>query len=129
MIDVAVEATGEAPGKPAIEPFAEYSSAVPDSSTPPSLSFFMTCTLCPATSSSRCGPGEDGLYVCQKNNGLSVFNVSIASNPVLRKPISNKIFEDVICYDNILISYVSNGLALYDISSPANPVEITTIVN
>jgi hypothetical protein len=69
------------------------------------------------------------LYVCQKNNGLSIFNVSNASNPVLRKKITNKVFEDVICYDNILISYVSNGLALYDISIPANPVEITTIVN
>lgn len=69
------------------------------------------------------------LYVCQKNNGMSVFNVQNPANPILRKTINNRIFEDVICYDNILISYVSNGLVLYDISTPSNPTEITTIIN
>ena len=69
------------------------------------------------------------LYVCQKNNGLSVFNVNNPASPVLRKTIGNKIFEDVICYDNILVAYVSTGIALYAISIPANPVEITSINN
>ena len=69
------------------------------------------------------------LYVCQKNNGLSVFNIDNPANPVLRKTIGNKIFEDVICYDNILVAYVSTGIALYDITAAANPVEITTINN
>ena len=75
------------------------------------------------------GLQDSMLYVCQKANGLSVFNVSNPANPVLRKKITNRVFEDVICYDNILISYVSTGIALYDISTPGNPVEITTIAN
>lgn len=69
------------------------------------------------------------LYVCQKDNGLSVFNVNNPSAPVLRKKITGRIFEDVICYNNLLVCYLSTGLALYDISSPSNPVEISLVNN
>lgn len=69
------------------------------------------------------------LYVCQKNNGMSVFNVSDPAAPVLRKKITDKVFEDVICYDDLLICYVSTGLALYNISVRANPVFISEVNN
>lgn len=69
------------------------------------------------------------LYVCQKNNGMSVFNVTNPAVPVLRKRITDKVFEDVICYDDLLICYVSSGLALYNIAARANPVFISEINN
>jgi hypothetical protein len=69
------------------------------------------------------------LYVCQKNNGMSIYNVTNPSSPVLRKKMINKVFEDVICYGDILICYVSTGLALYDIREAANPVLISEVNN
>ena len=69
------------------------------------------------------------LYVCQKNNGLGIYNISNPAAPVLRKQISNKVFEDVIVYDGILICYISTGLALYNIAMPANPVLLRLIDN
>jgi len=75
------------------------------------------------------GLQDSVLYVCQKNNGLGIYNVSNPAAPVLRKKITDKVFEDVICYGNLLICYVSNGLALYDISTPANPVLLSVLNN
>ncbi len=69
------------------------------------------------------------LYVCQKNNGMSIYNVSTAAAPVLRTRLTNKVFEDVICYGDLLICYVSTGLALYDINAAANPVLISVVNN
>lgn len=69
------------------------------------------------------------LYVCQKTYGMSIYNVSNPSTPILRKTIVGKTFEDVICYDNILVCQVSTGLALYDISTPANPIELSMVNN
>ncbi len=69
------------------------------------------------------------LYVCQKNNGMSVFNISNPAVPVLRKRLTDKVFEDVICYDDLLICYVSTGIALYNISVRANPIFISEITN
>jgi hypothetical protein len=69
------------------------------------------------------------LYVCQKSNGLSVYNVSKPATPLLRKTVTGRTFEDVITYGDLLICYVSTGLALYDISAPSNPVEITLVSN
>ena len=75
------------------------------------------------------GLQDSVLYVCQKDNGMSIFNISNPAVPILRKRITDKVFEDVICYDDLLICYVSTGLALYNISVRANPVFISAINN
>ncbi|MCP9749624.1 LVIVD repeat-containing protein [Ferruginibacter sp. HRS2-29] len=69
------------------------------------------------------------LYVCQKTNGMSIYNVKNPAAPVLRNKITGKTFEDVICYDNILVCYISTGLALYDVSVPSAPVELSLVNN
>ncbi len=69
------------------------------------------------------------LYVCQKNNGMRIYNVSNPQSPILRKVITGKIFEDVICYDDLLICYVSTGLSIYNISNRTNPVLLSEVNN
>jgi hypothetical protein len=69
------------------------------------------------------------LYVCRKNNGMNIYNVSNPSAPVLRNQISNYNFEDVICYNNLLICYVSDGLVLYNIDTPSQPVFLSVVQN
>jgi len=69
------------------------------------------------------------LYVCQKQNGMRIYNVSNPSAPVLRKTLTTFAFEDVICYNNLLICYTSRGLALYDISVRSNPVFLSEVAN
>ncbi|RZM18550.1 MAG: hypothetical protein EOO88_40425 [Pedobacter sp.] len=73
------------------------------------------------------GLQDQYLYVCQKNNGLSIYNVSNPAVPVLEKKITNRVFEDVICYENMLICYVSSGIATYDITDRKNPVMLSEI--
>jgi hypothetical protein len=69
------------------------------------------------------------LYVCQKANGMSIYDVSAPAAPVLRKKIGSYAFEDVIPYNNLLICYIKTGLVLYDITDKVNPVELTVINN
>ncbi len=69
------------------------------------------------------------LYVCRKEMGLSVLDVSNAKAPKLLLTITNASFEDAIVYDTLLICYVSNGIRLYDISKPAYPVFINEVAN
>ncbi len=75
------------------------------------------------------GLADSILYVCQKNNGLSIFNVSAPATPVLRKKLTTYIFEDVIPYNDLLICYISTGLVLYDISNKTNPMQLALINN
>lgn len=75
------------------------------------------------------GLSDSILYVCQKANGMSIYNVSKPATPVFRKKINTYTFEDVIPYNNLLICYISNGLVLYDISNKENPVELNVINN
>jgi hypothetical protein len=75
------------------------------------------------------GLADSILYVCQKNNGLSIFNVSAPATPVLRKKLTTYIFEDVIPYNNLLICYISTGLVLYDITNRTDPVQVALINN
>jgi hypothetical protein len=50
------------------------------------------------------------LYICQQENGLSIYNVKDPAKPVLRSTISNEYFNDVIIYDDLLICYVQSGV-------------------
>ncbi len=69
------------------------------------------------------------VYVCRQDNGMSIVDVTNASNPMIKKTLTDAVFEDVIVYDKLLICYVSTGLRLYDISTPENPVYINTVLN
>lgn len=75
------------------------------------------------------GLQDSVLYVCQKSNGMSIYNVSNPQVPVLRKTLTGKIFEDVICYGDLLICYVSTGIAIYDIRNMVNPVLLSEVTN
>ena len=69
------------------------------------------------------------LYVCCRQNGLKVFNVTDAYNPILINTLLGETFMDVIPLSNLLICYVGNGISLYDISSPQLPQLIKKINN
>lgn len=69
------------------------------------------------------------LYICQQENGLSVYNVKHPESPVLRTTIEDDYFNDVIVYNNLLICYVQSGLKLFDISKPAAPKVLSTVMN
>ncbi len=69
------------------------------------------------------------VYVCRMQDGLSIINVKKPDDPKIIKTIKGDNFQDVIPYNNLLITYVSNGLVLYDISTPAEPQEVTRLVN
>lgn len=69
------------------------------------------------------------LYVCCRQYGLKVFNVTDAYNPILKNTLLGETFMDVIPLSNLLICYVGNGLSLYDISAPENPQLIKKISN
>ncbi len=75
------------------------------------------------------GISNNGLYVCEGNQGLRVFDVSSKFNPSFVKIISGETFYDVIPYNNILIAQVENGFVLYDISNRLDPVFISKILN
>lgn len=69
------------------------------------------------------------LYVCQQQNGLSIYNVQHPEAPVLLNKIIDDHFNDVIVYNNLLICYIQSGLKLFDISEPAAPKELSTVMN
>jgi len=69
------------------------------------------------------------LYICQQENGLSIYNVQQPAMPVLRNTIANDYFNDVIIYGDLLICYVQSGIKLFDINTPANPQLLSTVAN
>ncbi len=73
------------------------------------------------------GLQQQTLYVCDGAEGLRVFDVSAAYQPIEVKQIKAGFFKDCIPYNNLLICMLSDGMALYDISNPHNPVLQATI--
>jgi hypothetical protein len=72
------------------------------------------------------GYSDTALYVCDKD-GLYVFNIEQAYQPILRKTFKDGWYLDVIPYNNTLICQVQDGLTLYDISQCMDPKLITKI--
>lgn len=74
------------------------------------------------------GYSEDVLYVCDKDDGLLLFDITDAFKP---KPINISLrdgsYIDVIPYGNTLICWVTTGIILYDISNNRHPKLITNI--
>jgi hypothetical protein len=76
------------------------------------------------------GIKDSALYVCEADNGIKVFNVAKAYNPVLKKEIKfNETAYDVIVRGNILICYIKGGMVLFDITNVLVPVVIATVKN
>lgn len=75
------------------------------------------------------GLGYSGntLYVCDKNAGLMVFDITQPYDPVFVRNLQGGNYIDVIPFGNVLICWVTTGMILYDISTPSNPSFITAI--
>lgn len=74
------------------------------------------------------GYKNDVLYVCDRQSGLLLFDISQPYQPVIiNKVINDGIYIDVIPYQNTLICWVTTGIILYDITDNRNPVLIATI--
>ena len=86
MIETAVDAPGEAPSRPAIEPSAPVTTSVPNCRTPPFFgSFFMTWARWPALSSSQ----SSSLAVGMNVRRLSTFFAWFFSSSPTRYVISD----------------------------------------
>ena len=78
------------------------------------------------------GIKNNSLYVCDGQNGIRVFNITNAYDPVRVSEIraSNTTFYDVIPYANILIAQVNDGFILYDIgTNPMHTAFLSRILN
>ena len=73
------------------------------------------------------GYWNDVLYVCDKTNGLMVFDITNAYNPLLLKTIKDGTYIDVIPYGSTLICWIDKGVILYDITDNRNPVFLAKI--
>jgi hypothetical protein len=75
------------------------------------------------------GLGYSGntLFVCDKGQGLILFDITSPYNPVYIKSIKDGDYIDVIPYGSVLICWTSTGIILYDISNPTQPERLTTI--
>jgi hypothetical protein len=76
------------------------------------------------------GYSDTALYVCDRWDGLVVFNIAKAYNPVRVKnirPSAAAYFIDVVPYGDLLVCWLTDGMVLYDISSRLNPVLIKKI--
>lgn len=74
------------------------------------------------------GYSGDVLYVCDRQQGLLVFDISQPYQPVLTNiTINDGSYIDVIPYQNTLICWVTTGIILYDITDNSRPVLIAQI--
>jgi hypothetical protein len=56
------------------------------------------------------------LFVCDKVQGLIVFDITNGDLPVEKQIITGETFVDVIVYNGLLICMLENGIAYYDIA-------------
>jgi hypothetical protein len=78
------------------------------------------------------GIRNNSLYVCEGLQGIKVFNITKAYDPIQVSDIraNNTTFYDVIPYANILIAQVNDGFILYDIgTNPMQPAFLSRILN
>lgn len=67
------------------------------------------------------GIKQNALYVCDKTDGLVVFDISNGFSPVKKNTLKDDIYFDVIPYGDLLICHVEKGILFYNISDPLNP--------
>ena len=75
------------------------------------------------------GMADSALYVCCGNEGMKIYNVTNAYDPLEKHTITGSNFIDIIPYDNILICWVKEGIDLYDITNRLHPVFIIKVTN
>jgi len=74
------------------------------------------------------GYKDDVLYVCDKQMGLWVLDISKAYQPVSIKVLKDaEWYIDVIPYNDVLLCWTSKGATLYDITNNRNPQLLTSI--
>jgi hypothetical protein len=74
------------------------------------------------------GYSGDVLYVCDRQYGLLLFDITQPYKPVrININIKDGLYIDVIPYQNTLICWVTSGIILYDITDNRNPVLIASI--
>ena len=74
------------------------------------------------------GYSGDVLYVCDKQNGLLLFDISDPYKPTpIDVSLTDGLYQDVIPYQNTLICWTTTGVILYDITDNRNPVLIKSI--
>lgn len=74
------------------------------------------------------GYANDVLYVCDKSQGLVLFDISKPFEPVYIKNVTDGNYTDVICFQNTLICWVDDGVILYDISNNKDPLFLAKII-
>ena len=74
------------------------------------------------------GIADSALYVCY-SEGLKVYSIKNAYDPVEVKTIPGAGFADLIPYDNILICWANGGISLYDITDRLNPAFIKKVTD
>lgn len=72
---------------------------------------------------------DSALYICCGSEGLKVFSIKDAYNPVLKQTVPGGNFVDLIPYGDLLICRVYGGLRLYDISNRFSPLFVKEITN
>jgi hypothetical protein len=75
------------------------------------------------------GMADSALYVCCGSEGLKIFSIKDAYNPVLIQTKPDGHFVDLIPYGDLLICRVNNGLRLYDITNRLAPSFIKEVTN
>lgn len=74
------------------------------------------------------GYKDDVLYVCDKERGLLLFDISDPYKPeLINSNINDGSYVDVIPYQNTLICWTTTGVILYDITNNHEPVLIKNI--
>jgi hypothetical protein len=75
------------------------------------------------------GLGYSGnvLYVCDKNNGLMIFDITAPYDPQLIGQVADVQPVDVIPYNDVLLVWTATGMNLYDITDKLNPALLTQI--
>lgn len=75
------------------------------------------------------GLGYSGnvLYVCDRYNGLMVFDISEPYAPLLVGTVDATQPVDVIPYNNVLIVWTATGMSLYDITDKLHPALLTEV--
>lgn len=74
------------------------------------------------------GYSKDVLYVCDRENGLLLFDISQPYEPApINVTIKDGIYIDIIPYGTILICWTTTGIILYDITDNQNPVLLNKI--
>ena len=73
------------------------------------------------------GYAGNALYVCDKQRGLMIMNITNPYNPILISSLKDGSYIDVIPYQNILVCWVTTGIIVYDITNVFQPVRLSTI--